>query len=401
MRLSDGSACPEAARPLYFEQGRWLVCGHQAVSSLLRDPRLLSCPPGLARRSREGSVLPSIHALLAHQMLFLDGEEHARARMGIRAALVQLARRQETRQAIADRIEVLLTASRDRDTLDLVADLARPLAAWTAARVLGVSLSEEHLRQWAAWSDSFADLTSGVADGDRQAVYQFHQVLLTLGTAACTRAAHAPEPLLAVLKRCVPAGHPVAVNAQMLFAAGRVTVEQCLAQGICWLTAHPQQWKRLREQRQRAPGVSGLLAEEWLRMVSPTRVVKRWSAQEIECSAWCAGESPRWIRQGQEVAFSLEAANHDPTVFADPHACSLQRRPNPHLAFGAGAHLCPGASLARLEVSLVLDALLNRDAPLFVALEDPRAHMAPHATLRSMRAYLVGVATPEREHIDV
>lgn len=54
------------------------------------------------------------------------------------------------------------------------------------------------------------------------------------------------------------------------------------------------------------------------------------------------------------------SANRDEDVFADPFRFDVQRDPNPHLAFGHGSHFCLGANVARMEIRLVLEALLDR-----------------------------------------
>ena len=66
------------------------------------------------------------------------------------------------------------------------------------------------------------------------------------------------------------------------------------------------------------------------------------------------------IRAGDKVVIWFGAANRDPAVFADPHQLDLRRDPNPHLAFGVGPHFCLGAHLARLELTTMLQAMLER-----------------------------------------
>jgi cytochrome P450 len=74
------------------------------------------------------------------------------------------------------------------------------------------------------------------------------------------------------------------------------------------------------------------------------------------------------IKQMDVVALSFGSANHDPTVFSDPEQCVLDRTPNPHVAFGAGIHLCLGAPVARLEMQVTLEEFTRRV---------PEYHVAP------------------------
>ena len=68
----------------------------------------------------------------------------------------------------------------------------------------------------------------------------------------------------------------------------------------------------------------------------------------------------RRIRAGDKVVLWWQAANHDPDVFDDPRRFDIGRDPNPHLTFGHGSHFCLGANLARLEMRLVFEGLLDR-----------------------------------------
>lgn len=68
----------------------------------------------------------------------------------------------------------------------------------------------------------------------------------------------------------------------------------------------------------------------------------------------------RTVEAGDKVVFWEASANRDELVFADPIRFDLRRDPNPHLGFGHGIHHCLGASLARLEIRVVLDELFDR-----------------------------------------
>jgi cytochrome P450 len=66
------------------------------------------------------------------------------------------------------------------------------------------------------------------------------------------------------------------------------------------------------------------------------------------------------IAVGKQVAIYFASANRDEDVFESPFEFRVDRRPNPHLAFGFGEHFCMGAHLARVEIEVVFKRLLER-----------------------------------------
>lgn len=88
------------------------------------------------------------------------------------------------------------------------------------------------------------------------------------------------------------------------------------------------------------------------------------------------------MRAGDSMILCLGAANRDPELFVQPDVLDLDRTPNPHLAFGLGTHLCPGAALTRLEARTALVALLARFPRLRLA-EIPPVRR-PTAVLRGL-----------------
>jgi cytochrome P450 len=88
------------------------------------------------------------------------------------------------------------------------------------------------------------------------------------------------------------------------------------------------------------------------------------------------------VPAGALVLVSIGAANHDPAAFETPDRLDLARDPNPHLAFGFGAHFCLGAPLARLEALLAFEALTRR-FPGLTALDEAPVYR-PNPVLRGL-----------------
>jgi pimeloyl-[acyl-carrier protein] synthase len=103
--------------------------------------------------------------------------------------------------------------------------------------------------------------------------------------------------------------------------------------------------------------------EELLRYDSPVRVTVRTALADTTL----AGES---VRAGEQVIAMLDAANHDPAVFVSPDTLDVTRDASRHVAFGAGAHYCLGAALARAEAQVAF-AALTALPELELAIDEP------------------------------
>ena len=73
------------------------------------------------------------------------------------------------------------------------------------------------------------------------------------------------------------------------------------------------------------------------------------------------------MREGEKIMLMFESANFDEAVFGDPENFRIDRNPNNHLAFGFGTHFCLGNQLARLELSMMLNRVLQRMPDLRLA----------------------------------
>jgi cytochrome P450 len=135
----------------------------------------------------------------------------------------------------------------------------------------------------------------------------------------------------------------------MIATGGHDTIAFSLSGGMHALIEHPEQLARLRAD----PTLIDTAIEEMLRWTTPGRHIVRTATEDVELGC-------QTIRAGDAVALFFNSANRDETVFANADQFRIDRRPNPHLAFGLGRHHCIGAHLARLEMRALLKALLPR-----------------------------------------
>ncbi|NJN81897.1 MAG: cytochrome P450, partial [Caldilineaceae bacterium] len=104
--------------------------------------------------------------------------------------------------------------------------------------------------------------------------------------------------------------------------------------------------------------------EELLRYDGPVQATIRVAREDLEIDG-------HHLEEGSLVLVGIGAANHDPAVFREPERLDVGRDPNPHLAFGFGAHFCMGAPLARLEAEIAFRVLLERFPHMALATEAP------------------------------
>ena len=135
----------------------------------------------------------------------------------------------------------------------------------------------------------------------------------------------------------------------LLFPAGAETTRGAIAGGVQALMEYPDQRDRLRSD----PSVAKTAIEEIARWTSPSAYKRRTVTRDVEL----AGTK---IRRGDKVTYWEMSANRDERVFNEPNRFDVTRQPNPHVGFGLGSHFCLGASLARLELRLMLETLLER-----------------------------------------
>jgi cytochrome P450 len=136
---------------------------------------------------------------------------------------------------------------------------------------------------------------------------------------------------------------------ELMVEAGNETTRNAISGGLLAFCEHRGEWEKLR----RRPELLSDAVEEILRWVSPITHFTRTATEDCEVGG-------ATIRAGEQVALFWASANRDEDVFVDPFAFRIDRRPNPHLAFGVGEHFCMGAHVARVELETIFRHLLVR-----------------------------------------
>jgi cytochrome P450 len=136
-------------------------------------------------------------------------------------------------------------------------------------------------------------------------------------------------------------------NGWLYVLGGLETTRNAISGGLLALIQHPEQRERLANNTELMPSA----IEEILRWTSPITHIARVATRDTELAGQKIGE-------GDRLALWLSSGNRDEAIFGDPYSFDVGRNPNEHIAFGKGEHFRAGAHLARLELRLMLKALL-------------------------------------------
>jgi cytochrome P450 len=355
-----------------FERtGQWLISRHADVDALLRDRRLGRSYLHVASHEEMGHPpdppeLGPFWTLIRDGMLDREPPDHTRLRRLVSKAFTpRMVERLAPRvaQFADDLVSQLLDAGSDGSPVDLLSIVAEPLPVAVIAEMLGIPPSDRHLlRPWSADICGMYELDP-TPEAQRTAVRASTEFSAYLRSLADDRRRTPGEDLISALAQVVDAGD-VLTDAELvgtcvlLLNAGHEATVNVTGNGWWTLFRHPGELARLRA------GDAGVdtAIEELMRWDTPLQMFERWVLEDIEVDGVM-------IPRGAELGLLFGSANHDPAVFADPRRLDLDRRPNPHISFGAGIHFCLGAPLARIELATEFRTLLRRVPQLTLAQE--------------------------------
>ncbi len=338
----------------------WILTRHDDVMNSFRDTRFSANRVGLYEAQMAGldlSLLKDFFATIKKQMLMFDGPDHIRMRRQTspgftpQALDAQLPSIRRTMHRLLDKVQ-------DQGWMDFVPSVAYELPPRVIADFFGIP-QEEHDRLM-AWADpiaKFGGLTPGMdvvamARATNTATKEFTDYLRELAEKRLK------EPGDDLLSRMVTAHDPksmtmdeVVANAMLMVNAGHMTTTDQLSNAVHDLLAHPDQLQLLRDNPKLLPSV----IEESLRYRSAVPFHFRIVAEDLQLRG-------KTLRKGDIVFMGIAAANHDPNVFPEPERFDITRdsKHQKHLTFSFGPHHCLGAGIARRELEVGLEVLLQR-----------------------------------------
>ncbi|AMN42642.1 cytochrome P450 [Rhodoplanes sp. Z2-YC6860] len=347
-KLRASGAVVDAKLPII---GRtWITTTQDIAGQVLKDSETFTL-------RKDGNVagmrwwMPRVIRVLSNNMLTTDEPDHSRLR-GIvdeafrRRAVLEM---RPHIMALADQLAGELFS--DGAPADLMVRYARRLPLSVICELLGLPLADRP--KFIAWSNRLINLSSLAGfvlliPSILSIKHYLEQHIEAVGTSD-------GEGLIGELVRARKDGAQIS-NEEMvstiflLLFAGHETTTHLIGGSVFELLKNPALRDWLEEDWSRAD----LAVEEFLRFVSPVQFSKpRFVKRDMELGGAA-------LKRGDKIMAMVAAANMDPDANETPGRLDLARRPNRHVAFGAGIHFCLGHQLARVEGKCALEALFKR-----------------------------------------
>ena len=365
------------------ESGVWVLSRYDDVAAAFKNPEIFSSKIDNAQRISQGGiaglfmtlrVLMKIMTKLrvtprrvakGRMLIQEDGDIHKAMRNIVNRGFTpgRIGAWEPRIREIATECMNDLRRQRDHSEVDLVQTLAIPLPVTVIAELLGIEPSRR--RDFKRWSDQVISLGTNTGPDrllDPAFIDTLGEMSRYLRPIIRQRRAHPTDDLISTLVEsqdgeAALSDHEIFMFIFLLLLAGNETTTKLLGNAVDALLEHPEELYRVSNDLSLVPA----LIEETLRYDSPVQQLTRRVTQEVTIHGVT-------LPRNSEVQLLIGSANRDERRFEDPDRLDLSRDTKGHLGFGFGAHFCLGASLARLEARISLEALVPE---LPAALLDP------------------------------
>lgn len=364
-----------------FHEPFWLLTRHEDVMRVSKDNQtFLNAPRPTVFTGKDGEAFARAvtggSPNLVNSLVSIDAPSHPKLRRLTQEWFMPKNLRkieEDIRKLAAHTVDRLIAAGPEADFCPLV---SAPYPLHVVMQILGVP-EEDEPRMLFLTQQMFGgqdeDLNkSGMADLAPEQVLQivmgavsdFEAYFFAL---AEERRKNPTNDVASVLANANIDGQPLSARDLagyyiIVAAAGHDTTSASTAGAMLALAQDPDQFARVKADRSLLPGV----VEEAIRWTTPVQHFMRTNTKDVEIGGV-------QIPAGDWLMLNYVAANHDPAQFDNPRKFDAARDGNRHIAFGAGAHQCLGLHLARLEMRILFEALLDRLDSLELAGEPKRA----------------------------
>lgn len=344
--------------PAYFDEtaGVWGITRYADIKEISKDPETFS---------NAGGIRPDSPAL--PMMIDYDAPEHVRRRRLVSEGFTPK-RIRESETGIRAICDGIIDRVCEAGEADFVRDIAAPLPMIVIGDMLGVA--PEDRDKLLRWSDdmlkSLGSPEPGAMDTAAQAAMEYTEYITAV--ADQRKRDNQDSDLIGTLVHAEIDGDrlddsSIIYESLLILIGGDETTRHVISGGMYELLRHPDQKAKLGADRTLLPAA----VEEMLRWVSPIKNMARQMTRDVELHG-------QVLRQGEKLLLLYPSANRDERVFDDPEQFDIGRSPNDHMAFGFGSHFCLGNRLARMELNVMFDRLLDRlgDIALAQDVEPPK-----------------------------
>jgi cytochrome P450 len=344
--------------------GFWVVVEYETLRQVARDSETFC--------SRYGSMIPPLGVNCRLLPMESDPPDHARFRDLLVPMLSPVRVKQFeplVREVARERLTRLIRAGH----ADLNEDFAKQIPMHVITRVLGIERSQKF---W-DWTETLVygrlepDSTDRIVEASSQLLAFFEALL-----AERRRAGQHRDDVIGALLDAEQDGRINPSETRdlcfFLLGAGLDNTALAIRAAIWHLAAHPGDRNRLLGD----PELVKRAVEEVLRLYAPVPGLSRTVTSTTELGG-------RRLVAGERVLLAFGAANRDRGAFEHPEAFRLDRRANPHVAFGVGPHRCIGLHLARLEIRVAIEEMLALTPDVCLERADETSWFPPHELLVS------------------
>ncbi len=323
--------------PLYWDDrsGLWAITTHEHISHIEANWETYCSSLG----SRPTSSVPS--------MINADPPDHTRRRRIVSSGFTP--RRVADHEAfIRATVTELIDDVIAEGGCDFVNDIAKPIPLRMIAKLMGLPLADE--AKLLHWSDIFATGGEAMQSQVETAVFEWVDYIVE---EMKSRTDPSADDLISLLMHAD--GEPLSTEdliyeTMLILVGGDETTRHVMSGGLEALLLHPEQLAALQADRSLLPNA----IEEMLRWVTPVRNMNRTATHDVMLGG-------QQILEGDRLLLLYLSANRDEAVFEGADEFDITRRANRHVAFGGnGRHFCLGAQLARLELRVLFEEVLDR-----------------------------------------
>lgn len=332
----DSSLMPhEEGQDVFF------IYRHEDITQVLRDGETFS----------SAHIIDLIMGPIMgeHIMLGMDDPEHRRYRAIVSTAFRQKVLAQWEQELVVDVANELIDAFAGRGSADLVREFNFPFPTKVISGILG--LPREDYRQFQRWTTAILSFFTKLDE----AIVASQEVKDYMAVILAERRREPREDLISELAQAELDGEHLSDEEifsflRLLLPAGVETTYRATGNMLFSLLSNDKQLEAVRSDRELIPQA----IEESLRLETPLLNITRLATKDAEVGGVL-------IPAGSTVMLMLAAANRDEARYPEPDGYDILRKdPKPHISFGHGPHACLGTHLARLEMRVALNLLLDR-----------------------------------------